>query len=105
MTQETWIFGKDVPAWILEKHGAMYTDSRLVNSRPTGNPCVAVFGLGPDGVTCKGCSHLQRRGGGSRTFLKCDLRPRTRGLGTDHRAGWPACRHYAAKESPKNSNV
>jgi hypothetical protein len=58
------------------------------------NPCVQIYGSGPDGVTCKTCSHLFRHKPGNKVFLKCDIRDFTRGKGTDHKAGWPACGKY-----------
>jgi hypothetical protein len=37
------------------------------------NPCVKLFGKGPEGKTCKGCKHLTRLLYGH-TVLKCDQR-------------------------------
>lgn len=71
----------------------------LVNARPRENPCLAVFGAGPVGVTCKTCTHLQRWHGEYRgTHIKCGLRPHSGGAGTDHRVGWPACKRYEERE-------
>src|SRR4051812_7898721 len=66
-------------------------DRRLVNQKPAHNPCLDVFGQGPDGATCKTCQHLEQHNGGSRNYYKCNLRPRSGGPGTDHRLNWPAC--------------
>ena len=60
------------------------------------NPCVRVFGRGPEGVTCKTCVHLFSHRT-ARRFYKCDLRAFTHGPGSDHRVGWPACGKYEAK--------
>lgn len=59
------------------------------------NPCVQAYGLGPDGATCKTCRRLYRKHFG-KTYIKCDLRPNTRGPGSDHRVGYPACAKYEA---------
>jgi hypothetical protein len=54
------------------------------------NPCIAVFGPGPEGALCRKCSHLYHNG----RFLKCDLRAHTNGAATDHKARWPACAKF-----------
>jgi hypothetical protein len=60
------------------------------------NPCVRLFGLGPEGVTCRHCKHLIRHKPGCNTYLKCFLRGVTNGPGTDHKAGWKACKKFEA---------
>jgi hypothetical protein len=68
---------------------AEFTDKRREN------PCVAAFGAGPVGVTCKGCAHLYRHTPpGNKTFLKCGLRRFSHGSATDHKAGWPVCAKF-----------
>lgn len=62
------------------------------------NPCVSLYGRGPEGATCKGCLHLVSVNGGSRNFWKCDLRKITHGKATDHRVRWPACGRYEKAE-------
>lgn len=57
------------------------------------NPCIQVYGFGPDGKTCKACVHFYRKKY-SKTYLKCDLRRNSNGPATDHRAGWAACGKY-----------
>ena len=73
----------------------------VTTSRWAGNPnpCIAAFGLGPEGQTCKTCQHLYRKTY-SKTYIKCELRPDTNGAGTDHRAGWDACGKYAPSQTP-----
>ena len=61
--------------------------------RPSQNPLVRFYGPGPEGATCKGCTHLYAKQYAGR-YLKCDLRGDTNGPGTDHRAGWRACARY-----------
>lgn len=60
---------------------------------PRRNPCLKLYGLGPEGARCGTCKHLVRfrRGG---TWYKCDLRTMTHGANTDHRVRWPACGRY-----------
>lgn len=62
------------------------------------NPCVLVFGAGPDGVTCKGCAHLVRNSGHSKNYYKCHFRGNTSGPGTDHKVRWPACSKYEPRK-------
>jgi hypothetical protein len=60
------------------------------------NPCVRLYGLGPEGERCKNCTHLFARHMGN-TYWKCDLRKCTRGPGSDHRVNWPACGKFERK--------
>jgi hypothetical protein len=61
------------------------------------NPCVRLWGLGPEGTKCKTCVHLVVRQFANRYF-KCRKRKMTSGPGTDHRVGWNACGLYEPKE-------
>lgn len=61
-----------------------------------GNPCIAQWGTGPDGKTCKDCVHLVRQRQAN-VWYKCRLRRNTHGRGTDHRTGWPACGKFEGK--------
>lgn len=58
------------------------------------NPCVRVFGAGPEGATCKSCEHLLRWDYHNKRYLKCGLRRNTHGAATDHKANWAACARY-----------
>lgn len=59
------------------------------------NPCVRVFGAGPDGATCKGCALLYiKHNNSNRRYYGCRLRTRTAGPATDHLVGWRACAKY-----------
>ena len=80
----------------LAKHGYRVYDGALVKTKPKGNPCIPVFGKGPEGKICKHCTHLHRKRY-SKTYIKCGLRPNTNGPGTDHKAGWEACGKYEEK--------
>jgi hypothetical protein len=57
------------------------------------NPCIAVFGDGPDGSKCKNCVQLRSKSG-SKKFFKCALRTVTNGPATDHRVNWPGCAKF-----------
>jgi hypothetical protein len=57
------------------------------------NPCIAVFGAGPDGSKCKNCKQLRSKAG-SKTFYKCALRSITNGPATDHKINWPGCAKF-----------
>lgn len=59
------------------------------------NPCLALYGNGPDGAICRYCVHCRYRAQSNRVrYWKCDLRKLTHGAATDHRVGWPACGRY-----------
>ena len=60
------------------------------------NPCVNVYGRGPEGCICKNCSHLYVKQYSGKYF-KCDLRKNTNGPGSDHRVRWPACAKYTTE--------
>lgn len=57
------------------------------------NPCLRVYGSGPDGAICKLCRHLIAKKF-DKTYYKCALRANTNGPATDHRVRWPACGRY-----------
>lgn len=65
-----------------------------------GNPCLQYYGPGPEGQTCKGCTHLYTHQPGANRYYKCNLRPLTSGPGTDHRVRWPACSRYEKEVTP-----
>jgi len=54
-------------------------------------------GTGPEGETCKSCEHSYYHEYAKR-YWKCALVKPTRGIGTDIRLKWAACRHWAAKK-------
>lgn len=64
------------------------------------NPCIKLYGPGPDGKQCGNCSHFHRYQQAA-TWFKCDLRPtHTKGVSGDHRVRWPACSKFEeGKES------
>lgn len=70
-------------------------DGKELHAEP--NPCVYVFGPGPEGKTCKTCAHLVRRDY-AKTYYKCDKRSMSRSEATDHRVGWRACGKYEEEE-------
>jgi hypothetical protein len=57
------------------------------------NPCVRLWGPGPDGATCKTCAHLVSYQW-SKRYYKCDLRRMSACAATDHRVAWRACGKY-----------
>lgn len=65
------------------------------------NPCILLYGLGPEGAKCKSCVLLLHRvGANGRRWYKCALRRASfdrRYMGassTDHRLKWDACGRY-----------
>jgi hypothetical protein len=62
-------------------------------SKPA-NPCLLIYGPGPEGRHCRDCSHLYLRSRAGR-YWKCDVRRgHDGGPVTDHRVGWPACAKF-----------
>ncbi len=62
------------------------------------NPCVTKYGPDWEQRTCKSCAHLIRDYYHGKMYLKCGMRPLTRGAGSDHRASWPACARFTPEE-------
>ena len=58
------------------------------------NPCVRVFGPGPEGAKCKTCVHLTYHWSAGTRYYKCRQRKMTMGAATDHRLRWDACGKY-----------
>lgn len=61
------------------------------------NPCIALYGPGPEGKQCKDCVHLHSFKQ-SATWHKCELRQwkskRGKYPGGDHRVRWRACAKF-----------
>lgn len=57
-------------------------------------------GTGPAGETCGSCQHIYRKGGASKTYLKCQkARAKwTGGPGSDIYSRSPACKFWEAKK-------
>ncbi len=69
-------------------------------TKPEGNPCIALYGPGPDGATCKDCTQFVGICK-ARTYYKCQLRTNTSGPATDHKRSWPACAKFEKREDGK----
>lgn len=65
-------------------------------AKQEGNPCIAVYGQGPEGQVCKGCMHLRYpiNRNPKAHHWKCDLRKLSHGAATDHKVNWPSCARY-----------
>jgi len=62
------------------------------------NPCVRMFGKDAMDRKCRDCRLLLRKVlRSSKVFFKCQLRGNTGGPGTDHRAGWDACKKFVPR--------
>jgi len=57
------------------------------------NPCIALYGPGPEGKRCKDCLWIAGICK-SKTYYKCKLRENTHGKATDHKLRWPACGRF-----------
>jgi len=64
------------------------------------NPCLALYGQGPDGKRCKDCAFLVGIVH-SRTFYKCLQRTISNGPATDHRQRWPACARFEQRDQDR----
>ncbi|MEN6547729.1 MAG: hypothetical protein ABFE07_16975 [Armatimonadia bacterium] len=60
------------------------------------NPCVRLWGPGPEGAKCRTCTLLVLvvRYGAGRRYYKCRMRRMSMSEATDHRVGWRACAKY-----------
>ena len=74
-------------------------------SKPQKRGYAAPPGTGPEGETCKTCTHYRIVGGGSRSFPKCNLVRAgwTHGHGTDILAKAPACREWEPRIKTHNN--
>lgn len=100
------VFGQPIPQELLRIHG-LYRQQRGPSGgkvrksyamKDTRNPCLRMWGNGPDGAICKNCIHLYGTGG-NKKFFKCQMRGKaTSGPGTDHYANWPACGKFQREE-------
>lgn len=98
-------FGKPIPEELLREISLHYQSRgpsckirKSYAKRDRMNPCIRIYGAGPEGQTCKGCVHLFARGG-NKVFHKCALRGQpTSGPATDHYVTWPACARFEKAE-------
>ena len=51
-------------------------------------------GTGPEGKTCRSCTHKTYTGNGPKFYPKCGLTHYTHGDATTIRTSTPACHHY-----------
>jgi hypothetical protein len=66
------------------------------------NPCVNLYGAGPEGRLCKDCSHFFEVLA-DKTYLKCDQRKLTHGAGSDHRARWSPCKKFEERSGERRT--
>lgn len=101
------IFGQPIPREMLTASGLRREDRMWGHTvkkshamKAKANPCIRMYGPGPENTICKKCVHLNRHAGGNKSFLKCTLRGKpTHGPATDHYANWPACANYSLPET------
>jgi hypothetical protein len=63
------------------------------------NPCVALYGKGPEGTTCGQCVQIAGISM-AKTFYKCRLRTNTHGAKSDHKLRYPTCGRFEQRENP-----
>lgn len=93
------LFGELVDVDPLATRRRRVLETRTKSGSYVVNPCLKLYGKGPEGKRCKACKHLlaKRRG---RTWYKCELRAGTyhkTSPVSDHRANWPACGRFEPK--------
>jgi hypothetical protein len=71
---------------------------QIVTPPKPDNPCITLYGNGPEDARCKDCCHLLRLRYHDKTYIKCEMRKITHGAGSDHRAGWLACGKFESEE-------
>lgn len=76
--------------WLSEQFAKLQAPERV-------NPCIQMFGRGPDGARCKGCAHLYANQK-SKRYYKCKLRDFSHGPATDHKVNWVACGKFEARQ-------
>jgi hypothetical protein len=64
--------------------------------RPKVNPCIKIWGTGPEGTKCGSCEHHYFRQY-SKKYPKCDKRGDTGSASTDHSSRYPSCGKYEPK--------
>ena len=62
------------------------------------NPCIKLYGPGPEAKRCGDCTHIKVMGGYSKRIYKCDLRPITGGEASDHRLKWHTCEKFEDRD-------
>jgi hypothetical protein len=73
---------------------ALFDAARMVAPDRNPNPCISLYGYGPEDKRCKTCDfifcHEYRK-----RFWKCSQRKYSHTAKTDHRLKWDACGKYS----------
>ena len=80
-----------------EQRTFLTTDGRELTVPRSVNPCIALYGPGPEGMTCGRCDQMYYVEY-ARRYWKCGVRDNTGGPATDHRRGWPTCGKFQQRE-------
>lgn len=79
---------------------ALFAVEELIDVPVEPNPCVLLYGPGPEGARCKQCMRLLRYGRSGKRWNKCPLRRKSTDItklgaaSTDHRVNWKACSQF-----------
>lgn len=92
MDQQKDLFGNDSVINLSKGELKTASGSRKVN------PCIAAYGLDPEGRKCKGCKNLVRIQGGAKYYYKCLLRKISHSAASDHNSRFPACGKFESDE-------
>lgn len=71
-----------------------------VKSKSPTNPCLAKFGAGEEGVTCRLCIHLRYDQGYRRKRHWCGELASWKDGKPEHMIGWQSCAKYEQREEP-----
>ena len=82
-------FGKPAPKEVLARCGLEAGSTGFKVRRAETNPCLILFGKGPEKAVCRECRFFNRIPPKS-----CDQRTDTKG--PEHRSMWPACGLFQA---------
>lgn len=78
----------------------LFAITELIDVPVEPNPCVLLYGPGPEGARCKSCMRLLRYGRQGKRWYKCPLRRssvnhvRLGAASTDQRVNWKACSQF-----------
>lgn len=90
------LFGELVDVEPLQAVRRRILEARTKSGSNKVNPCLKLYGKGPEGKRCKACAHLVKK----RRWFKCGLRANTlhkTSPKSDHRFNWPACGKFESR--------
>ena len=74
------------------------TNKQKLGRKSKTNPCIDVWGPGPEGKQCGTCAFFAKGVYQATMLYKCKKRGMTHGAGTDHKVRYPACAKYEERQ-------